>query len=84
MPLYNKDETRTRLVNELARLRGLNKQDAVRLAVKAELDRAAAAVPLRERVARLWAEHPLPPPTDKAFFDQLAGELCPSLSTPPR
>ena len=78
MPLYIKDETTTRLVNELARQRGLTKQAAVRLAVEAELDRAAAAVPLRERLARLWAEHPLPPPTgkaaDKAFFDELAGE----------
>jgi antitoxin VapB len=50
----------------------------VRLAVQAELDRAAARVPLRERLARLWAEHPMPPATgeaaDKAFFDELAGE----------
>jgi antitoxin VapB len=78
MPLYIKDETTTRLVNELAHQRGLSKQAAVRLAVQAELDRAAAAVPLRERLVRLWAEHPLPPPTgnaaDKAFFDDLAGE----------
>lgn len=54
------------------------KQDAVLLAVQAEVDRAAAAVPLRDRLARLWAEHPLHPPTgkaaDKAFFDELSGE----------
>jgi antitoxin VapB len=78
MPLYIKDATTTRLVNELARQRGLTKQAAVRLAVQAELDRAAARVPLRERLARLWAEHPMPPATgeaaDKAFFDELAGE----------
>ena len=65
-------------INELAKQRGLTKQAAVRLAVQAELDRAAARVPLRERVARLWAEHTLPPATgeaaDKAFFDELAGE----------
>jgi antitoxin VapB len=78
MPLYIKDETTTRLVDKLARRRGLTKQAAVRLAVQAELDRAEAAVPLRDRLARLWAAHPLPPPTgdraDKAFFDELSGE----------
>jgi antitoxin VapB len=78
MPLYIKDATTTRLVNELAKQRGLTKQDAVRLAVEAELERAAAAVPLRQRLAKLWEAHPLPPATgqtaDKAFFDALAGE----------
>ena len=38
MPLYIKDATTTRLVNELAKQRGLTKQAAVRLAVQAELD----------------------------------------------
>jgi len=79
MPLYIKDETTTQLVAELARQRGLTKQAAVRLAVKAELDRAAAAVPLRERLAKLWDAHPMPPATgeiaDKAFFDELCGDL---------
>jgi antitoxin VapB len=46
--------------------------------IKAELDRAAAAIPLRERFARLRRAHPLPPPTgraaDKAFFDELSGQ----------
>ncbi len=37
MPLYIKDETTTKLVNELARRRGLTKQKAVRLTVEAEL-----------------------------------------------
>jgi antitoxin VapB len=44
--------------------------------IKAELDRAA--IPLRERFARLRRAHPLPPPTgraaDKAFFDELSGQ----------
>ena len=39
MPLYIKDETTTRLVNELAKRRGLTKQRAVRPAVEAELQR---------------------------------------------
>lgn len=78
MPLYIKDETTTRLVNELARQRGVTKQAAVRLAVQAELSREAASVPVRERLATLWASHKLPPRTgevaDKAFFDALSGE----------
>ena len=78
MPLYIKDDTTAQLVGELARLRGITKQDAVRLAVTAELARAAEAVPLRDRLTRLRAAHPLPPATgeaaDKAFFDALSGE----------
>ena len=39
---------------------------------------AAEAVPLRDRLTRLRAEHPLRPATggaaDKAFFDTLSGE----------
>jgi antitoxin VapB len=55
------------------------KQAAVKMAVKAELDRAAEAIPLRDRFAGLRAAHPLPPSTgeaaDKAFFDDLSGGL---------
>lgn len=79
MPLYIKDDTTARLVGELAKMRGITKQDAVRLAVTAELTRLTEVVPLRDRLARLRAEHALPPATgeaaDKAFFDALSGEL---------
>jgi antitoxin VapB len=79
MPLYIKDDGTARLVAKLAKLRGVSKQDAVRTAVQAELDRAAEAVPLRERFAALRRAHPLPPPTgriaDKTFFDELSGEF---------
>jgi antitoxin VapB len=79
MPLYIKDDTTARLVAKFAKLRGVSKQDAVKMAVQAELDRAAEAVPLRDRFAALRKAHPLPPPTgnvaDKAFFDDLSGEL---------
>ena len=78
MPLYIKDDETAGLVAELAHLKGLTKQDAVRLAVRAELDRSAKTIPLRERLAALRAAYPLPPPTglpaDKAFFDDLSGE----------
>jgi antitoxin VapB len=79
MPLYIKDDTTARLVDRLARLRGLSKQDAVKLAVQAELERTEASIPLRDRFSVLRATHRLPPTTgevaDKAFFDELSGDL---------
>jgi antitoxin VapB len=49
------------------------------MAVQAELDRAAEAIPLRERFAALRRANPLPAPTgrlaDRVFFDELSGEL---------
>ena len=79
MPLYIKDDTTADLVAQLAKLRGLTKQDGVRLAVQAELNRVKKAIPLRARVQALRAAHPLPQPTgetaDKDFFDDLSGEL---------
>jgi antitoxin VapB len=78
MPLYIKDNATADLVAQLARQRGVSKQDAVRLAVQAELRRIAEAIPLRERIAAWRKDHPMPPPTgqraDKAFFDDLSGE----------
>lgn len=79
MPLYIKDDATAQLVARLATLRGVSKQDAVKLAVRAELDRAEQAIPLRDRFAALRAAYPLPPSTgakaDKAFFDDLSGGL---------
>jgi antitoxin VapB len=79
MPLYIKDDATAALVDRLAKQRGVTKQDAVKLAVLAELDRDARSVPLRDRFAALRAAHPLPPATgklaDKAFFDELSGNL---------
>lgn len=79
MPLYIKDDATAELVAQLAKQRGISKQEAVRLAVQAELERIAEAIPLRERIAAWRKEHPTPPATgqkaDKAFFDDLSGEL---------
>lgn len=65
------------MVARLAKLRGISKQDAVKLAVRAELNRMMEAEPLRDRFAALRSKHPLPPSTgekaDKAFFDDLTG-----------
>lgn len=79
MALYIKDDVTAELVDRLAKLRGTTKQAAVRLAVTAELKRAADAIPLRQRFASLRKAHPLPAATgeaaDKAFFDDLSGGL---------
>lgn len=79
MPLYIKDDATAELAAQLARKRGVSKQDAVRLAVQAEFERIAEAIPLRERIAAWRKEHRMPTPTsqqaDKAFFDELPGEL---------
>ena len=79
MPLYIKDGATADLVTQLAKLRGPTKQDAVRLAVQAELDRVQRAILLRARVQARRAAHPLPPSTgktaDKAFFDDVSGKL---------
>jgi antitoxin VapB len=61
MPLYIKDDNVARLVDQLARRRALSKQDAVRTAVQNELAREDEAEPLRNRLARLRQEKPLPP-----------------------
>jgi antitoxin VapB len=69
MPLYIKDDKTAALVAELARKRGASKQDAVRRAVQAELQRIAEAIPLRERIAAWRKEHPMPPPTGQQADD---------------
>ena len=68
------DDATAEMVDRLAKLRGLPPQEAVKLAVQAELDRA---MPLRNRFAALRAAMPMPDPTgdvaDKSFFDELSG-----------
>jgi antitoxin VapB len=79
VPLYIKDDATADLVAQLAQRRGVSKQEAVRQAVLAELQRMTEAIPLRERIAAWRQEHKMPPRTgkvaDKAFFDELSGEL---------
>jgi antitoxin VapB len=79
MPLYIKSETTTAKVNRLAKRRGLSKQEAVERAVDAELAKDEPVVTMMQKLQKLWAENPMPPPTgdvaDKAFFDELSGDL---------
>jgi antitoxin VapB len=78
MPLYIKDDETAALVAELARRRGTTKQEAVKRAVQSDLDSDPAPMSFMDRLRKLWAENPMPPPTgknaDKAFFDDLSGE----------
>ena len=64
---------------KLARKHQIGLTEAVKLAVRHELQREAEAVPLRERIAALRREVLQRPATgqaaDKAFFDELSGEL---------
>jgi antitoxin VapB len=59
MPLYVEDGATAPLVEQFAQLLGVSTQEAVKIAVTAELARMAEAVPLRERLARLRATYPL-------------------------
>jgi antitoxin VapB len=79
MAFHVRDLETDALVRELARKHGIGLTEAVRLAVRRELQRDADAVPLRDRIAALRHEVLRRPATgleaDKAFFDELSGEL---------
>ena len=77
--LYIKDERTSALVDQLARLRGTSKTEAVRSAVEAELARSRRTATPRERLEDFYRRYPLPESSgrvaDKAFFDELSGDL---------
>jgi antitoxin VapB len=79
MALYIKDDEIAGLAAELARRKGTSKRDAVKSVIKAELERMGPELTMVEKLRQFWAENPLPPRTgkvaDKAFFDELSGEL---------
>jgi len=78
MALYVKDDRARELAARLATMLGASKSDVVVAALQEKLDREAKPVSILEKLEKLWAEHPVPPPTgevaDKAFFDELSGE----------
>ena len=80
--LYIKDEETAALVRRVARLSGVTNTALIRelaAAREAEFQRGDKRLTARQRLERFWREHPLPPPTglkaDKAFFDELSGDL---------
>lgn len=78
MPFHVRDNETDALVRELARRRGVGLTEAVKLAVRNELQREAAQEPLRERLRKiaepLAAYENRDGKPDKEFFDWLSGD----------
>ena len=79
MPLNFRSDAVDKLAEKLARRKRVTKTEAVRLALQNELLRLEEAVPLWERLAPLRRKVAAYPDTgleaDKAFFDELSGEI---------
>lgn len=79
MPFHVRDPEADGLVRELARRRRIGLTEAVKLAVRNELRREDEAVRLRERLRPLQDRIAARPPTgleaDKAFYDDLSGDV---------
>lgn len=78
MPLNIRSNEVNRLAETLAARQGVNKTEAVKLALENELRRLQAAVPLRDRLRPLQDRVLSHPATglaaDKAFYDALSGD----------
>ena len=76
--LYIKDAETNDLAEEFARRRGLTKTAAVKLALTQALDQPDRRT-TREKMLDYRRLHPLPdklgPIPDKAFYDELSGDL---------
>jgi antitoxin VapB len=79
MTLSIRDKTTDALVRRLATKKRLNLTEAVRLAVANELGRMEREAPLRDRIAAIRrsivARGRTGEIADKAFFDDLSGDL---------
>ncbi|OAP41498.1 histidinol dehydrogenase [Sinorhizobium glycinis] len=79
MPLFIRDDDVTAMAEKLAKLTKVSKTDAVRAALRHELERTRSSVPLRERLAKIHeraAEIGLPNPAFdmKAYTDEMWGD----------
>lgn len=76
--LYIKDAEANSMAEEFAKVRGLTKTAAVKLALTQALAPRDTRT-TREKMLALWERHPLPEPMgpipDKAFYDELSGDL---------
>jgi antitoxin VapB len=79
MPLNIRSETVNQLAETLAVRTGTSKTDAVARALRNELQRLDDATPLRERLRpiqnRIMARPSTGLEADKAFYDELSGDL---------
>ena len=78
MALDIRREEVKRLAQTLAARKGIDKTDAVKLALENELERLDQATPLRERLRPIQEPVMARPATgrgaDKAFYDELGGQ----------
>ena len=80
MPLFIRDEDVTTMAEELARLtKARTKTEAVRTALRHELERTRASVPIRDRLARIHEKAatiglPNPDFDMKAWSDEMWGD----------
>ena len=77
-----RDKALTEQASRLAERLGVSEEDAIATALAAyeeNLDRFERNPNAPEWLKKFWRENPLPPPTglkaDKAFFDDLSGDL---------
>lgn len=80
MPFHIRDHEADALVRKLAALKGVSLTDAVKIAAANELARSEEhQPPLRERIKviqdRLAKYEPTGLVADKAFFDELSGDV---------
>jgi antitoxin VapB len=80
MPLFIRDEDVSAMAEELARLtHARSKTEAVRAALRHELDRTRAKVPVRDRLAKIHAKAatiglPNPDFDMKSYSDEMWGD----------
>ncbi|WP_159719077.1 type II toxin-antitoxin system VapB family antitoxin [Geminicoccus flavidas] len=78
MALNIRREEVNQLAEKLAARKGINKTEAVKLALENELRRLDQAVPLRERLRPIQERVMARPATglmaDKKFYDELSGD----------
>ena len=78
MAFHVRDPEADALVRTLAEKRGIGITEAIKVAVREQIERDARAKPMLERIQTIQDEIALWPKTglkaDKAFFDDLAGD----------
>ena len=79
MPLFIRDDDVTAMAEKLAKLTKVSKTDAVRAALRHELERTRSSVPLRARLASIHEKAagiglPNPDFDMKAYTDEMWGD----------
>jgi antitoxin VapB len=80
MAFHIKDETTDKAVRRLAKLKRKTLTETIREAVEHEYERVRSEIPLIERLKPIQEElrslsKPGGLPADKAFFDELSGDI---------